>query len=459
MQRVSNLLFAMMLAACANSAGSGGPECGDGERASAEQCDDGNTVSGDGCSSTCMNESGNPVCGDGMLAPSEMCDDGNMVSDDGCSATCEDETGGTGLGTCGSPFSLTLMMDMGALVGSGSGTTSSGTSQVSAAACDDQASSGAASDQIWKLVLAQEMDVAVKIDQDMTTFDSVVRVQNMPCDPTTEVAEFTGSDGCSDADGHEEFLGYVKLAAGTYYIVIDGRGASDAGMYKFDVLAFPSTCGDGELDPLEFCDDGDSDPNDGCSAKCEVESGYTCDFNSPSVCMMDSTSETPAVGDLVINEFMAADSTVADTNCDGKTTGTDDEFVEIYNKSAKTLDLDGVTVADSVVVRHTFGAMKLPPGKSVVVWTAGNPMCAGVTMFDVASTGQLGLNDTGDTIKLELGTTTLAQVTYVQADITTGVSRNRSPDLTGTAYANHTTVAGDAQKKFSPGKKADGTAF
>jgi cysteine-rich repeat protein len=455
MLRVSPALLAILFVACADGDGSDAPACGDGVRASAEQCDDGNTTSGDGCSTTCLNEGDRPICGDGTLGATEMCDDGNTTDGDGCSASCQDETGGIGQGTCGSPFTVMLMNDMGALVGSGMGDTSTSTTQVSAAACDDQASSGAGKDHVWKVVLPDERDVAVLIDQAVTTFDSVIRVQTKPCDPSSEVAEFTGSDGCSDADGHEEFLGYVKLAAGTYYVVVDGRAAGDGGTYKFDVLAVPSSCGDGELDPLEFCDDGDSMGGDGCSATCEVETGYTCDFGSPSVCSMDTTSETPAVGDLVINEFMAADST-ADTNCDGKTTSTDDEFIEIYNKSAKTLDLDGVTVADSVVVRHTFGAMKLPPGKAVVLWNAGMPSCAGVTMFDVASTGQLGLNDGGDTISIAVGTTTLVTLSYTAISAT--ISRNLNPDLTGTAYANHNAVAG-AVGNFSPGKKANGSAF
>ena len=44
-----------------------------------------------------------------------------------------------------------------------------------------------------------------------------------------------------------------------------------------------SECADGVLQGSESCDDGDTDPNDGCSATCTVEGGWTC-TGEPSVC-------------------------------------------------------------------------------------------------------------------------------------------------------------------------------
>ncbi|MFH1759087.1 MAG: DUF4215 domain-containing protein [Patescibacteria group bacterium] len=67
--------------------------CGNSTPEPPEQCDDGNTVSGDGCSSTCTNEGGGGCgsCGDRALNLGEGCDDGNIVDGDGCSSICEDE--------------------------------------------------------------------------------------------------------------------------------------------------------------------------------------------------------------------------------------------------------------------------------------------------------------------------------------------------------------------------------
>jgi hypothetical protein len=176
-----------------------------------------------------------------------------------------------------------------------------------------------------------------------------------------------------------------------------------------------------------------------------------------------TVSSAPAAGDLVINEYMAADGTTADTNCDGATTGTNDEFVELVNVSTKTLDLAGVTIHDGSLIglRHTFAAgATVAPGKAVVVWGGGAPACPGVTNFFTASEMSLGLNDGGDTISVRsagLVPVTLATRTYATA-AATGISDNLSPDVTGTAYARHNMVTG-AVGSFSPGKRANGTAF
>ena len=42
-------------------------------------------------------------------------------------------------------------------------------------------------------------------------------------------------------------------------------------------------CGDGIVGPMDECDDGNTRPDDGCSATCTIEPGYTC-TGEPSVC-------------------------------------------------------------------------------------------------------------------------------------------------------------------------------
>lgn len=461
------------LAACSSATENpdGTNFCGDGTAASPEQCDDGNTISGDGCSATCQSEGSGAVCGDGVVASTEACDDANTAAADGCSATCAVEAGYTctGMpstctlepaagGTCAAPSTLTLTDNAGTLEGFGSGDTTGSTNQVAAASCDAFVS-GAGVDHIWKFTIPDTRDVVILMDE-TSAFDTVLRVLSAPCDLATEVSEYGTEDGCSDGEAASEALGYVALPAGTYYVVIDGFEAADQGTYAFELYASATTCGDGVWDFLEFCDDGDTMAGDGCNARCEIEDGYVCDDSEPQVCVLDTggTGMTPVAGDLVLNEFMAGDN-MSDTNCDAQTTGTADEFVELVNVSTKTLDLEGLTVEDSVVIRHTFGAMTLAPGKAIVVWGGGAPACAGVTDFEVASSGQLGLNDDGDTITVKTGgatPATLLTVTYPMP--TLNISRNRSPDVTGTVYANHNAVTG-AVGTFSPGKRANGTAF
>lgn len=55
-------------------------------------------------------------------------------------------------------------------------------------------------------------------------------------------------------------------------------------------------CGDGSYMWPEGCDDGDTADGDGCSASCEIESGWTCQGAFTSVCWeIDPTPPTPPV--------------------------------------------------------------------------------------------------------------------------------------------------------------------
>ena len=40
-----------------------------------------------------------------------------------------------------------------------------------------------------------------------------------------------------------------------------------------------STCGKGYLGDIEECDDGNIEKNDGCSSKCIVEHGWSCEID------------------------------------------------------------------------------------------------------------------------------------------------------------------------------------
>jgi cysteine-rich repeat protein len=476
MKRWTSYFLFAMLAACGSGGDDGdnqqNPACGDGAVAGSEQCDDGNTANGDGCSSVCKIEA-NPTCGDGAVASTEGCDDGNTAADDGCSATCTVEDGytctgapstctenpGVAGGTCGSPYTLALMNNAGVLEGTGMGDTTNGTDQVMTSSCEmygDTFDSGEGHDHIWQFTLMETRDVYIVMDEN-SSFDTVMRVMSAPCDVTTMIPEFNGADGCADDEGAAEYMGYVSLPAGTYYIVIDGYEPTDMGTYAFSFMAKLPECGNGVVDPLEFCDDGGTATSDGCDAKCEVEVGYTCDDSEPSVCAPEDPTQAvpPAPGDLALNEFMAADN-ASDTNCDTLVTSNADEFVELVNVSTKTLDLKGVTIADSVTMRHEIGMVTLAPGAAFVVWGAGTPGCTGVTSFEVASTGQLGLNDGGDTITIALGGTDLITLTYPAAAM--NVSDNLSPDMTGTTYSRHNAMSG-AVGAWSPGMRSDGTAF
>jgi hypothetical protein len=172
-----------------------------------------------------------------------------------------------------------------------------------------------------------------------------------------------------------------------------------------------------------------------------------------------SGARPPLVGDLVINEAHAdPHASLGDANCNGTVENQADEFLEIVNVSADTLILDGVTLADLIGVRHTFPAgTRLQPGKAVVVYGGPAPACtfAPGNLMMAASSGQLALNNTNETVTMALGTTTLATVSWTN-EASADQSITRNPDLTG-GFVQHTTVAPGL--RFSPAARVDGTPF
>lgn len=274
--------------------------CGNGVVEFDEACDDHNTTAGDGCDATCHVQAGygctgSPsvcvlTCGNGLLDAGETCDDHNTTANDGCSATCQLETG---YGTCAMPLSLTFSAQGAGHIATASGTTVNGTDQVHTGACDALTMSGAGNDQIWKFVNPIAQPVLITVEGGVTNFDAVLRMTTTACDVTTEVhddvlpADTSGhSDGCADlhGSGTDERLNYNMLAAGTYYIVVDGYSATSNGHYTFNVkTGNTAVCGNGVIETGEVCDDHNTATGDGCGATCQVETGYVC-TGAPSVC-------------------------------------------------------------------------------------------------------------------------------------------------------------------------------
>jgi cysteine-rich repeat protein len=58
---------------------------------------------------------------------------------------------------------------------------------------------------------------------------------------------------------------------------------SDIG-FRVATLAPDPVCGDGVVEGSERCDDGNTLNGDGCSSSCQVESGWTCNADSPTNC-------------------------------------------------------------------------------------------------------------------------------------------------------------------------------
>ncbi|MBI5501123.1 MAG: lamin tail domain-containing protein [Deltaproteobacteria bacterium] len=261
------------------------------------------------------------------------------------------------------------------------------------------------------------------------------------------------TDGIVDAVAGLDVTVTYGTASGAALRVADASGFC-AGA-RFDVVA-PGTEWDGAY---------------------RVQSFQAADFTRIDTTACAGGGRVPVPGDLLLNEFLAdppADLP-GDANCDGIRDGSSqqDEFVELVNVSADRLSLAGVTVSDTVGVRHTFSAgTSLDAGGVIVVFGGGSPSCTWPSGVQVvtAGDGQLGLNNTGDTLTVAVGAgasaVTLQRTTF-GSEGGRDTSLTLSPDLTDTnvdpaipgGFVAHTTADTADASPFSPGTRIDGSAL
>jgi lamin tail-like protein len=169
---------------------------------------------------------------------------------------------------------------------------------------------------------------------------------------------------------------------------------------------------------------------------------------------------------LVINEFLAdpPEGLAGDANGDGVRSSSQDEFVEIVNRTSEPLDISGYKLSDGDQVRHVFAAGTIiPPFEATVVFGGGQPAgrfgnAAENHLVFRASSGGLSLNNTGDTIRLEDAARHIIQELKYGADAGgAGQSMNRDPDVDGPTFSPHTIISGG--RLFSPGARANAQPF
>lgn len=174
-------------------------------------------------------------------------------------------------------------------------------------------------------------------------------------------------------------------------------------------------------------------------------------------------STTPGVASVVINEIHADPQAGldGDANGDGVRHVSQDEFVEIVNNSGGDLDLSGWTLADATTIRHTFPPETVLPNLcAIVVFGGGTPTDRfGNSLVQTASSGSLGLNNTGDTVTLNDGISDVASAAY-GSEGGDNQSITLDPDILGALpYTKHTVASGSDGVLFSPGTRIDGTPF
>jgi hypothetical protein len=134
------------------------------------------------------------------------------------------------------------------------------------------------------------------------------------------------------------------------------------------------------------------------------------------------------------------------------------EFIEVLNSGASNADLSGWSLWDSAIVRHVFpSGTSLAPGRAFVVYGGPRGFDAGTPNTLSASTGQLGLNNDGDTTSLRAPDGGVVDSVSYTTTID-NVSINRMPDAVPDAgWVSHTTL--NPGLGSSAGRRADGGAF
>ena len=178
-------------------------------------------------------------------------------------------------------------------------------------------------------------------------------------------------------------------------------------------------------------------------------------------------TETPVptpLPTLIINEIHAdpADDLSGDANGDGVRDQYDDEFVELVNTTSTEIDLGGWTISDLTGIRHTFSvSTTLSAGEAIVIFGGGTPTGDfGGAVVQIASSGTLGLNNTGDTLTLKDANDILVDSHQYGSSAGDNQSLTRDPDISGPdPMVKHSLASGSDSALFSPGTRIDGTAF
>ncbi len=169
---------------------------------------------------------------------------------------------------------------------------------------------------------------------------------------------------------------------------------------------------------------------------------------------------SPSEAFVIINEILADPSSAAgDANGDGVISGSQDEFIELFNNGSSSVDISGWYLTDAIKTRNIFSTDTiLDPYKFFVVFGGGAPSLPDIN-WQAASTGSLGLNNSGDTVTLfDTRSVQIDQVVYGSLG-GKNQSLTRFPEGTGKIFLLHSDIEQAQGSLFSPGTRVDGKIF
>lgn len=236
----------------------------------------------------CIDPAVPSVCGNGYVEPNEQCDDANATTGDGC-ANCQLEI------TCAANQTLIVQKSInGALIipdngaaGAQSSINISNTGVVAKAiAVANAISHGYDSDMSITLAAPSGtvLDVSSGNGSSGDNYVSTIFDDAATTAVTAGAAPFRNR--YRPEASFSSLIGQPANGSWTMKVV-DGFN-TDAGLFGTWSLGLcvapPPVCGDSTVNVGEGCDDGGFVPNDGCSASCTVEQGYTCTGTPLSTC-------------------------------------------------------------------------------------------------------------------------------------------------------------------------------
>ena len=170
-----------------------------------------------------------------------------------------------------------------------------------------------------------------------------------------------------------------------------------------------------------------------------------------------TTSSPPPV---VVTEILAdPDMDHGDANGDGVVNISEDEFVELVNTGTEDLDISGWIIEDRTNRRHIFmNPTILKPDQPAVVFGGGYPLGDfGGAYVATASSGRLGLNNSGDEVRIKTPEGTLSQAYGSEGGDNQSLTRPVDAGLLA-PLIKHSELEGTTAL-FSPGTRADGGCY
>lgn len=170
--------------------------------------------------------------------------------------------------------------------------------------------------------------------------------------------------------------------------------------------------------------------------------------------LLFSLGQGKAQAFIFINEFLAdpAADLDGDANNDGTRDAYDDEFVELFNLSPDAVDISNWTLSDATDERYSFtNGTFIQANSAFVVFGGGTPVLSDSIDWQVLTTGNLNLNNGGDTITLRDATGLLIDSYTYGTEAGYDQSITRSPEGGKGEWVKHTLLANADGKLFSPG--------